>query len=107
MKRAMYTTIIGLVMIVSSAAIVRAQALSGEEIMRRSYLDRYYPGEDMQARVIMRLVSKDGQERVREFIMSRRNLKEGGGAALLPVFPPPARRPGHGVPSLGVPEPRR
>ncbi|MBI3596274.1 MAG: outer membrane lipoprotein-sorting protein [Nitrospirae bacterium] len=77
MKRTIYFTI-GLVMIVSSAAIARAQALSGEEIMRRSYLARYYPGEDMSAHVIMRLVSEGGQERVREFIMSRRNLKEGG-----------------------------
>ncbi|MHB8481316.1 MAG: outer membrane lipoprotein-sorting protein [Nitrospiria bacterium] len=77
MKRLLYFTM-GLVMIISSASIARAQALSGEEIIQRSYLARYYPGEDMSAHVIMRLVSEGGQERIREFIMSRRNLKEGG-----------------------------
>ena len=57
---------------------VGAQAPSGREVMRRSHLAMYYPGEDMRARVTMRLVSKDGQERVREMTMTRRNVKEGG-----------------------------
>lgn len=78
MKKAMCLSIVGLAVIASSTAAARAQGLSGEEIMRRAHLARYYPGEDMQTRVIMRLVSKDGRERIREFIMSRRNLKEGG-----------------------------
>lgn len=92
MKRLIYFTI-GLVIIASGAAIARAQALSGEEIMRRSYLARYYPGEDISAHVIMRLVSEGGQERVREFIMSRRNLKEGGEQCYFMYFhrPPDVR----------------
>ncbi|HKZ76554.1 MAG TPA: hypothetical protein VJ259_07800, partial [Actinomycetota bacterium] len=43
-----------------------SQAPSGEEIMRRSHLAMYYAGEDMRTRVTMRLVAKEGSERVRE-----------------------------------------
>jgi outer membrane lipoprotein-sorting protein len=38
----------------------------------------YYAGEDMRARITMRLVSKEGTERVREMTMTRRTLQEGG-----------------------------
>lgn len=78
MKRAICLTIVGLVAIASSAAPARAQAPSGDEIMRRSNLARYYPGEDMQARLVMRLVSKDGRERIRDMTLARRNLQPGG-----------------------------
>ena len=60
------------------AAVARAQALSGEEMMRRSHLARYYPGKDMQAKVTMRLISNEGKERLRAFTLSRYNLSEGG-----------------------------
>ncbi|HET8577869.1 MAG TPA: outer membrane lipoprotein-sorting protein [Methylomirabilota bacterium] len=66
------------VVMVAGGAPAAAQAPSGEEIMRRAHLAMYYPGEDMRARVTMRLMSKDGGERVRELTMSRRNIKEGG-----------------------------
>ena len=55
-----------------------AQAPSAEEVMRRAHLAMYYAGEDMRARVTMKLVSRDGGERVREMVMTRRTLKEGG-----------------------------
>jgi outer membrane lipoprotein-sorting protein len=38
----------------------------------------FYAGEDMKAKVFMRLISKDGSERIREFTMLRKDLKEGG-----------------------------
>ncbi len=67
------------ILIVSGGAReVDAQGPSGEEVMRRAHLAMYYPGVDMRARVTMRLVSKDGQERVREMTMTRFNVKEGG-----------------------------
>ncbi len=78
MKKAAYLSIVALATIASSAAVARAQAPSGKEIMQRAHLARYYPGEDMRARVIMRLVSKDGAERVRELVMTRLNLGKGG-----------------------------
>jgi outer membrane lipoprotein-sorting protein len=55
----------------------RAQP-SADEIMTKAHLAMYYPGDDMRARVTMRLVSRDGKERLRELTMTRRDLKEGG-----------------------------
>jgi len=55
-----------------------AQTPSAEEIIRRSHLAEYYPGDEMKARVLMRLVSKDGKERIREMTMLRKDLQEGG-----------------------------
>ena len=77
MKRMLCGWIAGLTM-VAGAAPALAQAPAGEDIMRRAHLAMYYPGEDMRARITMRLVSKDGGERVREMTMTRRTVKEGG-----------------------------
>jgi hypothetical protein len=70
--------IVGAMVIGSGAWSASAQAPAVDEIMRRSHLAMYYPGEDMRARITMRLVSKDGGERVREMTMTRRNVREGG-----------------------------
>lgn len=70
-------SIVVLTALIIGVSTSQAQGLSGEEIMQRSHLARYYPGETMQARVTMRLISKEGRERVREFIMSRYNLQNG------------------------------
>ena len=51
---------------------------SADEIMTRAHLAMYYPGEDLRARVRMRLTSKAGGERLREMTLTRRDLKEGG-----------------------------
>ena len=45
---------------------VRAEKIGAEEVMKRAYLAEYYPGDDMKAKVLMRLVSGDGKERIRE-----------------------------------------
>ena len=54
-------------------------ALTGEEIMRKSQAAFLYPGKDFKARVVMKLINKDGQERVRELTMLRKNVGEPGG----------------------------
>jgi hypothetical protein len=51
---------------------------TADEVMARAHLAMFYPGEDMRARVTLRLVSRDGKERVRELTMSRRDLQDGG-----------------------------
>lgn len=51
---------------------------SAEGIVTKSHLMSFYAGEDMKARVFMRLVSKEGKERIRELTMLRKDLKEGG-----------------------------
>ena len=57
----------------------QAHALSGEEVMKKSQAAFLYPGKDFKARVVMKLINKDGQERVREMTMLRKNMGEAGG----------------------------
>src|SRR3989337_2443749 len=61
-----------------------------EEIMRRSALVQFYAGNDMRAKVTMRLLSKEGGERVRELILTRRNVKAGGDQKYFILFLQPA-----------------
>lgn len=56
-----------------------AFALTGEEVMKHSQAAFYYPGKDFKARVLMKLVNKEGHERVREMTMLRKNGGEMGG----------------------------
>lgn len=58
---------------------LQALALSGEEVMKKSQSAFLYPGKDFKARVVMKLINKDGQERVRELTMLRKNASEAGG----------------------------
>ena len=64
--------------------------VGAEEIMRRSALVQYYSGNDMRTKVTMRLLSKEGGERVRELIMTRRNVKAGGDQKYFILFLRPA-----------------
>jgi outer membrane lipoprotein-sorting protein len=61
-----------------------------EEIMRRSALVQFYSGNDMRTKVTMRLLSKEGGERVRVLIMARRNVKTGGDQKYFILFLQPA-----------------
>jgi hypothetical protein len=58
---------------------LNAFAISGDEVMKKSQAAFLYPGKDFKARVMMKLVSKGGQERVREMTMLRKNFGEAGG----------------------------
>ena len=58
---------------------LQAMALTGEEAMRKSQAAFLYPGKDFKARVVMKLISKDGQERLRELTMLRKNVAGPGG----------------------------
>lgn len=58
---------------------LQALALSGEEAMRKSQAAFLYPGKDFKTRVVMKLINKDGQERVRELTMLRKNAGVPGG----------------------------
>jgi outer membrane lipoprotein-sorting protein len=78
MKAPLVRWIVGAMVIAVGAGSASAQAPAADEIMRRAHLAMYYPGEDMRARITMRLVSKDGGERVREMTMTRRTVREGG-----------------------------
>jgi len=54
-------------------------AATADEIMKKSQAAFLYQGKDFKARVMMKLISKGGQERVREMTMLRKNFGETGG----------------------------
>ena len=61
---------------IASLLPLQAMALTGEEVMKKSQAAFLYPGRDFKARVAMKLVSKDGQARVRELTLLRKNTGE-------------------------------
>jgi len=54
-------------------------AVTGEEVMKKSQASFLYQGKDFKARVVMKLISKGGAERIRELTMLRKNYGEPGG----------------------------
>ncbi len=50
-----------------------SDALTPEEIVRACYDHFYYAGDDMKARILMKLIDKGGQERIRDLTMLRKN----------------------------------
>jgi outer membrane lipoprotein-sorting protein len=67
--------------IVSSLGIIGSlSAAAPEEIMKKSQSAFLYHGKDFKARVVMKLVTKGGQERIRELTMLRKNFGESGGS---------------------------
>ena len=54
-----------------------AQTMTAAEIVARSQEAFLAPGDDMSARVTMRLINKAGRERVREMTMLRQDLEDG------------------------------
>ncbi|MDA8092231.1 MAG: outer membrane lipoprotein-sorting protein [Nitrospiraceae bacterium] len=51
-----------------------AFALSATEIMTKSHEAFYYPGKDFKARMVMKLISAGGQQRIRELTLLRKNF---------------------------------
>lgn len=56
-----------------------ALAASPDEIVQKSQAAFFYPGNDFKARVMMKLISASGQERLREMTMLRLNTGPVGG----------------------------
>jgi outer membrane lipoprotein-sorting protein len=52
--------------------------LAINEIIAKSRLTFYYSGNDMRAKVLMELINKKGQKRIRELTMLKKDYKEGG-----------------------------
>ena len=68
---------------------VRTQTGAGE-IMRTSYRAFFYAGDDFKAKVHMRLISKEGKERIRDLTMLRKDIEEGGEQKYFMYFSKPA-----------------
>lgn len=86
----MRTVIITSIAIFSLCVASLAQGISAEEIVRRSHLAFYYPGSDLKARVLMKLISRGGKERIRELTMLRKDYQEGGQQKYYIYFHQPA-----------------
>lgn len=54
-------------------------AVTPEEVMKKSQTAFLYQGKDFKARILMKLISKGGQERIRELTMLRKNYGGYGG----------------------------
>ena len=52
--------------------------MSADEIMKKFHLAFYYAGDDMAARVHMKLIAEDGAERMREMTVLRKNFGANG-----------------------------
>jgi predicted RND superfamily exporter protein/outer membrane lipoprotein-sorting protein len=77
MKRVAAVTSIVLAFAMFSS--IAAAADSGTEIVKKSQAAFLYAGNDFKARVMMKLISKGGQERIREMTMLRKNYGDTGG----------------------------
>lgn len=53
-------------------------AQTPEDIMKQSHLAYYYAGDDGVAQVEMTLTNNKGKERIRKFIMLRKDIEDGG-----------------------------
>ncbi len=65
--------------IMSLALCGSSFAVTPDEIMKKSQAAFLYQGKDFKARVMMKLISKGGAERIRELTMLRKNYGESGG----------------------------
>ena len=64
--------------------------LSVTDIIAKSRLAFYYAGRDMRTKVLMELINKDGQKRIRELTMLRKDYEEGGNQKYFMYFHKPA-----------------
>jgi len=67
-----------------------APAPSVEEIVNKANLAAYYQGADGKAKVKMTITDKKGQQRHREFIILRKDVKDGGDQNYYVYFQKPA-----------------
>ena len=76
MKRLTTLLMIALFGLLSMSHSVSAQ--DATEIMKKSHIAYYYAADDGVAQVTMKLVNSKGKERIREFVMLRKDMADGG-----------------------------
>src|SRR4030042_5494318 len=64
--------------------------LSADDIIAKSRLAFYYAGDDGKARIVMELINKAGQKRIRELTMLRKDYEEGGQQKYFTYFHQPS-----------------
>ncbi|MFQ5866928.1 MAG: outer membrane lipoprotein-sorting protein [bacterium] len=57
--------------------LVAEEKIKAVTVIEKSHLAFFYPGNDLKIRVVMRLINKEGKERIRELTMIRKNYDKG------------------------------
>ena len=65
-------------------------SLTADEIIAKSRLAFFYAGNDMKTKISMELINKDGQKRIRELTMLRKDYQDGGNQKYFMYFHKPA-----------------
>jgi len=73
-----------------AAAPVAAQELTADQIVAKANLMAYYQGEDGRARVKMTITDDQGRVRVREFVILRKDVADGGDQKFYVYFHSPS-----------------
>ncbi|MBI5149326.1 MAG: outer membrane lipoprotein-sorting protein [Candidatus Omnitrophica bacterium] len=82
--------IVALFLIFGPKFVFAQGELSANDIIAKSRLSFYYAGDDMRAKVLMELINKNGQKRVRELTMLRKDYAQGGNQKYFMYFHRPA-----------------
>ncbi len=77
MKNGRIFTLLAILSLSLPAAGRGQEKPSAEDIVARASQVSHYTGSDMKARVLMRLINKEGKERTREMTMLRWNQEDG------------------------------
>jgi outer membrane lipoprotein-sorting protein len=85
----MKTLLITLMILTLTVSATLAADMSAQDIMKKSHLAYYYAADDGAANVTM-TIAKKGKERVREFVMLRLDLADGGEQKYYTYFEKPS-----------------
>lgn len=85
-----YFSLLFWILIFGFGICVAEENFTAKEIVVRSRLAFYYSGDDMRAKVLMELVNKAGQKRVRELTMLRKDYGDGGNQKYFIYFHKPS-----------------
>lgn len=89
-RHAIFTATLSFLVIFICVRVQAQDKLSGEEIVEKSQQAFHYAGKDMKAKVMMKLISKSGKERIRELTMLRLNQGDNGEQKYYMYFHQPA-----------------
>ena len=92
MKRLKTLFLINLLLVLSfkPTTTLADDNLSAQEIIARERVAFYYAGDDMRTKVMMELINKDGQKRIRELTMLRKDYEGGGDQKYFMYFHKPS-----------------
>jgi outer membrane lipoprotein-sorting protein len=88
MRKSITTLAIAVIALFAGATLTAAEDAAA--IMQKSHMAYYYAADDGVANVTMKIVNKKGKERLREFVMLRKDLVEGGEQKYYTYFKKPS-----------------